>query len=96
MEQRNLNDYEDYHIPANSSSIISKELMKYICSCCCCCSCFTSFLLIIFGFSSLEATEYGLNYSWISKSISPNIKENGLYFIGIGHSFIKFQKQSKR
>jgi regulator of protease activity HflC (stomatin/prohibitin superfamily) len=66
--------------------------MKYVCSCCCCCSCFISFLLIIFGFASLEATEFGLNYSWISKNISPNIKENGLYFIGIGHSFIKFPK----
>ena len=76
----------------NYESIISQELMKYICSFCCCCCCFTSFLLIILGFASLEATEYGLNYSWISKSISPNIKENGLYFIGIGHSFIKFPK----
>ena len=66
--------------------------MKYICSFCCCCSCCISFLLIIFGFASLEATEFGLNYSWISKNISPNIKENGLYFIGIGHSFIKFPK----
>ena len=92
MEHRNLNDYEDYRPPINTSSIISKELMKYVCSCCCCCSCFTSFLLIIFGFASLEATEFGLNYSWISKNISPNIKENGLYYIGIGHSFIKFPK----
>ena len=43
-------------------------------------------------FAALEATKFGLNYSWISKSISPNVKENGLYFIGIGHSFIKFLK----
>ena len=92
MENRNYNEYENYRIPGNSSSIISKEFMKYFCSCCCCCSCFISFLLIIFGFSSLEATEFGLNYSWISKSISPKVKENGLYFIGIGHSFIKFPK----
>ena len=92
MEHRNLNDYEDYRPPINSSSIISKELMKYVCSFCCCCSCFTSFLLLFFGFASLEATEFGLNYSWISKNISPNIKENGLYYIGIGHSFIKFPK----
>ena len=92
MDNRNLNDYEDYRPPINSTSIISKEIMKYVCSCCCCCSCFISFLLIIFGFASLEATEFGLNYSWISKNISPNIKENGLYFIGIGHSFIKFPK----
>ena len=92
MENRNYNEYENYRIPDNSSSLISKEFMKYFCSCCCCCSCFISFLLIIFGFSSLEATEFGLNYSWISKSISPKVKENGLYFIGIGHSFIKFPK----
>jgi len=92
MENRNYNEYENYRIPENSTSIISKEFMKYFCSCCCCCSCFISFLLIIFGFSSLEATEFGLNYSWISKSISPKVKENGLYFIGIGHSFIKFPK----
>ena len=92
MENRNYNEYENYRIPENSSSIISKEFMKYFCSCCCCCSCFISSLLIIFGFSSLEATEFGLNYSWISKSISPKVKENGLYFIGIGHSFIKFPK----
>ena len=66
-------DYDGYRALANSYSIISKELMKYVCSFCCCCACFTSFLLIIFGFASLEATEYGLNYSWISKNISPNI-----------------------
>ena len=93
MENRNFNNnFENMIDPENSSSLINKELMKYICSFCCCCSCCISFLLIIFGFASLEATEYGLNYSWISKTISPNIKENGLYFIGIGHSFIKFPK----
>ncbi len=90
-ENRNLNEYMNYRIPQNKS-IISKEIMKYVCGCCCCCSCFCSFLLIIFGFAALEATEFGLNYSWISKYISPSVKENGLYFIGIGHSFIKFPK----
>ena len=50
------------------------------------------FISIPHCFATLEATEFGLNYSWISKNISPNIKENGLYFIGIGHSFIKFPK----
>ena len=90
-ENRNLNEYINYRIPQNKS-LVNKEIMKYVCGCCCCYSCFCSFLLIIFGFATLEATEFGLNYSWISKSISPNIKENGLYFIGIGHSFIKFPK----
>lgn len=72
--------------------IINKEVMKYLCGCICCTTCCVGFLLIFFGFSSLEATELGLNYSWISKTISPRIHENGLYFIGIGHSFIKFPK----
>ena len=66
--------------------------MKYLCTCICTCTCCIGTLLILFGFSSLEATEFGLNYSWISKTINPNVKENGLYFIGIGHSFIKFPK----
>ena len=73
-------------------SLITEELMKYICSFICCCTCCVGSLLILFGFSSLEATEFGLNYSWISKTINPEVKENGLYFIGIGHSFIKFPK----
>ena len=72
--------------------LLNKEVMKYVCGCICCTTCCIGFLLIIFGFSSLEATELGLNYSRISKTISPQVKENGLYFIGIGHSFIKFPK----
>jgi regulator of protease activity HflC (stomatin/prohibitin superfamily) len=55
-------------------------------------SCITGIVLLCFGFSSLEATEYGLDYSWISKTVNPEVKENGLYFLGIGHSFIKFPK----
>jgi len=91
-ENRNLNDnFNNYRIPQDRS-LVNKEIMKYICGCCCCYSCCCSFLLILFGFAALEATEFGLNYSWISKNISPNVKENGLYFIGIGHSFIKFPK----
>jgi regulator of protease activity HflC (stomatin/prohibitin superfamily) len=66
--------------------------MKYICAGICGISFVTGAVLLICGFSSLEATEYGLDYSWISKTISPEVKENGLYFIGIGHSFIHFPK----
>ena len=73
-------------------SLIDQEIMQYLCFFICSCTCCIGFLLILFGFSSLEATELGLNYSWISKTISPEVKENGLYFIGIGHSFIKFPK----
>lgn len=91
MNRNEENGYENYRIP-EGRSLVSKEIMKYLCGCCCCYTCCCSFLLILFGFASLEATEFGLNYSWISKNISPEIKENGLYFIGIGHSFIKFPK----
>lgn len=49
-------------------------------------------VFIILGFSSLEANEYGLDYSWLSKSVDKIAKSNGLYFLGIGHSFIRFPK----
>ena len=60
-------------------SLIDQEIMQYLCFFICSCTCCIGFLLILFGFSSLEATELGLNYSWISKTISPEVKENGLY-----------------
>jgi len=66
--------------------------MKWICIGICGVSFITGTVLLILGFSSLEATEFGLDYSWLSKTINPQVKENGLYFIGIGHSFIKFPK----
>jgi hypothetical protein len=33
----------------------------------------TGIVLLILAFSSLEATEYGLDYSWISKSVITNL-----------------------
>lgn len=49
-------------------------------------------ILIILGFSTLEATELGLDYSSISKNVDRQIYENGLHFLGIGHSFIRYPK----
>lgn len=72
--------------------VITEEVMKGLCACICAVACVTGIVLLILGFSSLEATEYGLDYSWLSKTISPHVMENGLYFIGIGHSFIKFPR----
>jgi len=66
--------------------------MKGLCICMCAVTCITAIVLLILGFSSLEATELGLDYSWISKTIDPKMRENGLYFLGIGHSFFKFPK----
>jgi regulator of protease activity HflC (stomatin/prohibitin superfamily) len=53
---------------------------------------FVCIILLLAGFSSLEATEFGLDYSWIFKQISPEIRENGIHFLGICHSFIRFPK----
>jgi SPFH domain / Band 7 family len=58
----------------------------------CAVSTITAIVLVILGFASLDPTEWGLDYSWISKTVDPQVKENGLYFIGIGHSFYKFPK----
>lgn len=71
---------------------INQDVMKGLCLCICAVTCITGIILLILGFSSLEATEYGLDYSWLSKTINPNVYSNGLYFIGIGHSFIKFPR----
>jgi regulator of protease activity HflC (stomatin/prohibitin superfamily) len=50
--------------------------------------------IILFGVSwaSLEYTEYGLDYNGITKYIDPVPKGAGRYFLGLGHSFIKFPK----
>lgn len=71
---------------------LTQDVMKGLCGCICIVACITGVVLLILGFSSLEATEYGLDYSWLSKTINPVVFTNGLYFIGIGHSFIKFPK----
>lgn len=71
---------------------ISDGTMKGVIIVICCIFCVFGIILIILGFSSLEATEYGLDYSWLSKTVNPNPYVNGLYFIGIGHSFIRFPR----
>lgn len=42
------------------------------------------------GQSVLEPWEVGLDYSMITKSVSPTAWPSGRHWIGIGHSFIKF------
>lgn len=47
-------------------------------------------LLLFFSFSIVEISEIGLDYSTISKTISQIGYAPGLYFLGLGHHFIKF------
>lgn len=55
-----------------------------------CCSVTALVLLLVMCFSSLEYTELGLDYSFFSSSVDDRGYENGRYFLGLGHSFVKF------
>ena len=45
---------------------------------------------IIMSFSSLGVNTYGLDYSPISKSISPTIFTSGFHYLGFMHKFIEY------
>uniref|UniRef100_A0A7S4DNH4 Band 7 domain-containing protein n=1 Tax=Lotharella globosa TaxID=91324 RepID=A0A7S4DNH4_9EUKA len=47
-------------------------------------------ILLAMSFSSLHATETGLDYNWITKEIRKEPYTSGLHFIGFGHRFIRF------
>ena len=72
--------------------VLNEGNLKYICYSICCLFILVGGILLILGYSVLEATEYGLDYSWVSKNVDKTIYENGLHFLGIGHSFIRFPK----
>ena len=71
-------------------------------------SALTLLILISSSFNSLEANEYGLDYSSLSKSVKTYKSKHtfstsknkigkkpytsGIHFLGIGHRFIKFPK----
>lgn len=57
---------------------------------CCCLSTIGMVILVFMSFASLDATEIGLDYSSITKSVDPMIYQSGYHFIGFGHKFIKF------
>lgn len=44
----------------------------------------------VLSFSSIEATQLGLNYSMVSMSVEPKGYAAGRYFLGFGHYFVKF------
>ena len=72
--------------------LLNEGTIKYVCLSTCCCFIIVGVVLLVLGFSTLEATEYGLDYSWISKTVDRKVYDNGLHFLGIGHSFIRFPK----
>ena len=52
-----------------------------------------SFIMIMMSFSSLQSVEYGLDYNAITLTVDNRTYDSaGLYFLGLGHSFIKFPR----
>jgi hypothetical protein len=49
-----------------------------------------SIVLFSVSFASLQATEVGLDYNHNTKHVDSKLYQNGLYMLGLGHSFIKF------
>ena len=59
----------------------------------CCCTMTVLVALgvgLFFSFSSLDAYEYGLDYSAITKTINQEVYPSGYHYLGFGHSFIRY------
>jgi len=58
-----------------------------------CCMVICSAFLLGFSFRKLDANEVGLDYSANSLTIDySQLYDSGVYFLGVGHSFIKFPR----
>jgi len=65
----------------------------FILGTCCCFVVIPGIILLALSFSSLQTIEYGLDFNAITMSVSNSTFEvAGLYFLGFGHSFIKFPR----
>jgi len=49
-------------------------------------------IVVASSIKSLEATEYGLDYSRFIQRVNPQVYKSGLYFLGLGHTFLKFPR----
>jgi len=60
------------------------------------CTCFVlipSIIMISVSFATLHTVEYGLDYNAITMTVdNKTFSEAGLYFLGLGHSFIKYPR----
>ena len=64
-----------------------------LCGVCTCFIVIPSFIMIMMSFSSLPTVEYGLDYNAITLTVDNRTYDSaGLYFLGLGHSFIKFPR----
>lgn len=60
------------------------------CAMCFCCGLVLTIVLVAISFQSLAATEWGLDYSVWTLSVSEQPYSAGMYYLGLGHSFIRF------
>jgi hypothetical protein len=63
---------------------------KAIACCCCLTAVLTIGIVAFMSFSSLDASEYGLDYSSLTKTIDPKYYGSGYHALGLGHSFIRY------
>jgi len=60
---------------------------------CCCFVLIPAIIMISVSFASLPTVEYGLDYNAITMTVdNTTYTQAGLYFLGLGHSFIKFPR----
>ena len=64
-----------------------------ICGICCLAVTLTIIILISISFASLDQLDLGLNYNSITLQLQDDVySEAGLYFLGVGHYFIKYPR----
>lgn len=64
-----------------------------ICGVCTCFVLVPAIIMIAVSFASLPTVEYGLDYNAITMTVdNTTYTQAGLYFLGLGHSFIKFPR----
>jgi len=60
---------------------------------CGCAGLITLIVCLAISFQTLDQLDYGLNYNSIGEQIEAEVYEKaGLYFLGVGHSFIRYPK----
>jgi len=67
--------------------------MSGVGQCICCSVCLLVIVVITFiilSFSSLPLNTYGLDYSPITKKISPTVFTSGFHYLGFMHKFIEY------
>jgi hypothetical protein len=67
------------------------EESKYMCACGCCVTFVVSIAIMIFmSVTSIDAYQVGIDYSYITKSLSPQIYSPGYHYLGFGHTFFVY------